>query len=471
MNRLDQITKHRPKHFSFSAVILASLLILVGTDSNAQEQHIQKSDISAWLNQYAVELSQNDLSGNTDDLYPLIEMVGNARIVAISESIHAAKEPMLFRNRVFKFLVEELGFDAIAIESGVVESQLVDNYVTGSVGDPDFPFESGISNGFDQFQQNQELIYWMGQYNKSLPTDSNKLRFFGIDMSGSPYHSLAARNPDTAIRTALEFLEKVDSESAVKFSARFEPYLPVLAEIFAYGSLTYDERNELTASIAELVSLFQRRRFQYISASNRNDYEWGAHAAVAASQADAWFREIPIEWESSDGFEWNIEAQEMRDRIMFDNLEWILDQLGDNSRLVVFASVAHITSSPWYLTSGGTDDGAAPFGRYARDKYGDDWISILSLAQSGVIDICAMPSEERLSRELAPPPEEAVEAMFALEEKPNYFVDLRTAPSAVTSWLHLEQDHWNGFGSYAFATIPSFDVAYFLNTVSPDCVQ
>lgn len=471
MSRIEQLTRHRLKLSNMSAVILASLLLLFGSDADAQEQHIQKADISAWLNQSAIELSENDLYGNTEDLNPLIEMVGDARIVAISESIHAAKEPMLFRNRAFKFLVEELGFDAIAIESGVVESQLVDNYVTGSDGDPHILFESGISNGFDQFQQNQELISWMKQHNKSLPEDSHKLRFFGLDVSGSPYHSPAARNPDTAIRTAIEFLEKVDSVSAAKFNARFEPYLPVLAKIFAYGSLTYDERNELTASIAELVTLFQRRRFQYISASNRNDYEWGAHAAVAASQADAWFREIPIGWESSDGFDWNIEAQEVRDRIMFDNLEWILEQLGEDSRLVVFASVAHITSTPWYLTSGGTDDGAAPFGRYARDKYGDDWISILSLVQSGVIDICAMPSEERLSQELAPPPEGSVEAMFALEAKPNYLADLRTAPSAVTAWLQQEQDHWNGFGSYAFPTIPSFDLAYFLNTVSPSCVQ
>ncbi len=468
---LEEIRGHLSKRLYLSAVLLASVLLLTGARATAQEQNIQKADISAWLNQAAFELSNNDLSGSNDDLYSLRDMVGDARIVAISESIHAAKETMLFRNRAFRFLVEELGFDAIAIESGVIESQLIDEYVTGGEGDPDLLFKLGISNGFDQFQQNQELIYWIAQHNKSLTESSSKVRFFGIDVSGSPYNSPAARNPDTSIRTALEYLENVDSESAAEFGTRFEPYLPVLAEIFAYGSLTDRERDDLTASIAEMVSLFQRRRFQYISASSEEDYEWGAQAAVAASQVDAWFREIPVGWESSDGFEWNIEAQEMRDRIMFDNLEWILNQLGHDSRLVVFASVAHITSTPWYLTSGGTDDSAAPFGRYAREKYGDDWISILSLTQSGAIDICLMPADERLSRTLTPPPDGSVEAMFALEEKPNYFVDLRTAPSAVTAWLQKEQDHWNGFGSYAFPTIPSFDLAYFLSTVSPDCVQ
>ena len=246
--------------------------------------------------------------------------------------------------------------------------------------------------------------------------------------------------------------------------------MPVLAEIFAYGTLSNEERKDLTASISELVSLFERHRFQYIAASSLDEYEWSAHAATAASQTDAWFREIPVGWESSDGFDWNIAAQEMRDRIMFDNLEWILEQLGQDGRLLVFASVSHITSSPWYLTSGGDDDGVAPFGRYARDKYGDDWVSILSLIESGEIDICAMPIDERISRELAPPPAGSVEAMFALDTKPDYLVDLRTAPSNVASWLQQVQDHWNGFGSYAFPTTPSFDLAYFLGSVSPDCI-
>lgn len=471
MSSVGQVFGHLSKIHGLSFALFVSLLLLTGKGADAQEQNIQKADISAWLDQSALELTNIDLSGSTDDIYPLKAMVGDARIVAISENNHAAKEQMLFRNRAFRFLVEELGFNAIAIESGVIESQILDEYVTGRNGNPELLFERGISNGFDQFRQNQELINWLRQHNQSLPDNSRKVRFFGIDVSGSPYHSPAVRNPDTALRTALEYLEKVDSESAAEFSARFEPYLPVLAEIFAYGSLTDEERDNLTASIAELVSLFQRRRFQYISESNEYDYEWGAQAAVAASQTDAWFREIPVGWESSDGFEWNIEAQEMRDRIMFDNLEWILDQLGPDSRLIVFASVAHITSSPWYLTSGGTDDSAAPFGMYARDKYGDDWISILSLAHSGGIDICAMPSDERLSRNLAPPPEGSVEEMFTLESKPDYLVDLRTAPSAVAAWLQREQDHWNGFGSYAFPTIPSFDLAYYLRTVSPDCIQ
>jgi len=56
-------------------------------------------------------------------------MIGNSRIVAVSEAVHAARQPLEFRNRLIKYLVEEMGFTAIALESGVVEGRLLNDYV------------------------------------------------------------------------------------------------------------------------------------------------------------------------------------------------------------------------------------------------------------------------------------------------------------------------------------------------------
>jgi erythromycin esterase len=62
------------------------------------------------------------------DLAPLQKMIGSARVVAVSEAGHDGAEPLLFRNRLLEYLVEELGFTAIAIESWVTEGQLVHDY-------------------------------------------------------------------------------------------------------------------------------------------------------------------------------------------------------------------------------------------------------------------------------------------------------------------------------------------------------
>jgi erythromycin esterase len=79
-------------------------------------------------------VSDADLDASTKELAPLDQMIGDAKIVGLSEGIHAGAEPLIFRNRVFKHLVERLGFNAIALESGIVESRLLNDYVTRGKG-------------------------------------------------------------------------------------------------------------------------------------------------------------------------------------------------------------------------------------------------------------------------------------------------------------------------------------------------
>ena len=60
-------------------------------------------------------------------------MIGDKPLVALSEGIHFAAEPLEFRNRVLQYPVERKGFTAIAIESGVVEGRVVYDYVHGAL--------------------------------------------------------------------------------------------------------------------------------------------------------------------------------------------------------------------------------------------------------------------------------------------------------------------------------------------------
>jgi erythromycin esterase len=81
------------------------------------------------------------------------EMIGAAKIVGLSEGQHAAAEPLEFRNRLFKYFVENLGFGAIAIESGIVESRVLNDYVTEGKAELDTVLKQGFSTGFDTFRQ------------------------------------------------------------------------------------------------------------------------------------------------------------------------------------------------------------------------------------------------------------------------------------------------------------------------------
>ena len=243
-------------------------------------------------------------------------MIGDAKIVGLSEGIHAAAEPLIFRNRVFKHLVEHMGFNAVAIESGIVESRVLNDYVTQGKGEFDAVLRQGFSVGSDTFRQNGELIRWMREYNARLPPGVVKVQIFGLDVPGSPGNRDAARGPDTALQSALQYLRVVDPQAAVQMQSRIEAFLPVLKGTNGYGDLKETERDTLTAAIADMVSLMERQRLAYVARSSKDDFDWAERAAIGARQTDTWFRRMPLGWKLDDGFDWTRHATQVRDRVM-----------------------------------------------------------------------------------------------------------------------------------------------------------
>ena len=111
----------------------------------------------------------------------LRRMIGSARIVALSEAVHDGAEPLAFRNQLLKLLVEDLGFTAIAIESGFTEGQGVHDYVLGGAGDLKTVMQKGFSWTFDRLPQNEALVRWLREYNAD-PRHTRKVNFYGYDV-------------------------------------------------------------------------------------------------------------------------------------------------------------------------------------------------------------------------------------------------------------------------------------------------
>jgi erythromycin esterase len=108
-------------------------------------------------------------------------IIGAARVVALGEPAHGAHEPLAFRNRLFRYLVEELDFTAIAIESGLPESRPIFDFVAGGPGDAGQVVRGNITCGFGEAQENGELVSWMREYNAGARRP-RKVRFYAIDL-------------------------------------------------------------------------------------------------------------------------------------------------------------------------------------------------------------------------------------------------------------------------------------------------
>lgn len=444
----------------------ALVLLMAAAPCGAQALAHVRTQFLQWAKESLQPVSGADLDASTKDLAPIEKMIGEAKIVGLSDGMHAAAEPLIFRNRLFKHLVEHLGFNAIALESGIVESRVLNDYVTQGKGEFDLVLKHGFSRGFDTFRQNGELIQWMREYNARLPPDAAKVQIFGLDISGSPGNFDAARGPDTALRSALEYLQAVDPQVATHMQSRVEAFLPVLKDTNGYGDLKESQRDALTAAIADLVSLMQRQRFAYVAKSSKEDFDWAERAAIGARQVDAWFRRMPVGWKLQDGLEWTRSAQQVRDRVMADNLEWVRSRLGPHGRVLLFAASGHLASTVVQFP-GHFYRELTPAGVYIEERYGSDFINILNPVVNGQIEYCS--ASPRRLMPLKTPPESAVETLFAAANVPRYFLDLRTAPNDVSSWLHQVHDHWNGFGAHQFATAGAFDLVYYVSPVTSAC--
>lgn len=403
-------------------------------------------------------------------------MIGSARVVALSEGVHGAAEPLEFRNRMLQFLVREMGFTAIAIESGVVEARLVHEYVRKGIGDLSTVLSQGLSWGWDHLPQNRALVEWLRRYN-SDPGRARKVNFYGFDVSGSPGSPEVTRGPDTALTETLRFLNRVDGPAGRRFCSALEPLvarmhlsIPPSSNALGYAGLSHIERDALTAGIADLVSLLEREEARYVAASSPGDYRWAYRAAIGARQIDNWLRQFPPgadeegAWlPAGEAFRFFSAATNVRDRAQAENLEWILREEGPDGKVLVFAARFHLSAmalrARFTPDSGEHEQQVA--GTYLRRRLGHELVTVCNLIGRGRT-ACGKHSET-----LHPPPSDSIDGLAAEVGAPVFLLDLRRAPTEVRRWLSQDRELVAGGQRLTLPLSEAFDILFYLDAVMP----
>ena len=161
-------------------VLVAAGMLAMARPSNGWAQ--SAAAFARWAKIHAHRLPVSDTVSDVA-LEPLGRIVGKARVVGYGEPTHGAHEPLAFRNRLFRFLVEHRGFTAIALESGFTESYRVYQIANGGDGDLGEVVRQGITWGMGQYPENEELVAWIRRYNMD-PAHRRKVHIYGMDLSG-----------------------------------------------------------------------------------------------------------------------------------------------------------------------------------------------------------------------------------------------------------------------------------------------
>ncbi|MFF1507169.1 erythromycin esterase family protein [Streptomyces sp. NPDC058326] len=356
-----------------------------------------------WLGDHAIPLTHLDPEAPLDDLEPLRDLIGRARVVAIGEHSHFVDEFIRLRRRLVRFLVERCGFTVLAFEYGFSEGFLLDAWGQGEGTEDELRahLAEAIPVGVD------EPLRWIRRHNHTAPAP---VRFAGIDIPA------AGGSLRPALAPVADYLRQVDPDTlplvqeAMRIAASFAG-ASAAAAAPAWARLPTADQDALTATLARLLIRFRAVAPLYVSRGDRHSYGIALHRLEGACRADHGFRAMAGLF-AGNGLTADTSA---RDAYMAESVLWHLERTEPGTRIVLAAHNAHIQKTPVSFDGHLT---GFPMGQHLSDILGDDYFA-LGLTSSGG-QTAEMVRDERARfgftiepTALRPPEQGSIEAAFA----------------------------------------------------------
>lgn len=358
----------------------------------------------------AFELREDQVS----DYDPLIERIGDARFVLIGEASHGTHEFYEERARITKRLIEEKGFDAIAVEADFPDAFRVNRYVRGSGTDQDA--EESL-RGFERFPawmwRNSavlDFVGWLRAYNDDLDPGKRRVGFYGLDL-----YSL-----NRSIDAVLSYLEKIDPEAAERARSRYSCFDHFGEDTQAYGFATaYGLAESCEREVVDQLIELNRRAAELAMRDGRlarDDFFSAEQNARLVRNAENYYRTMY----RSDVLSWNL-----RDQHMFETLteldRFLSTENGRLSKIVVWEHNSHLGDAR--ATEMG-NRGEFNVGQLIRQKYGSEAFLIGFATDHGTVTAASNWGLAGERKRVRPSLSGSVERLFHDSHIERFFVDL-----------------------------------------------
>ncbi len=301
------------------------------------------------------------------DLNPLLDRIGDARLVLLGESSHGTSEFYRMRARITKELVEKRGFNIVAVEADWPDAAQVHRVIRGSQQQPP------AQPAFDRFPRwmwrNEETrapVRWLRDHNRSLTNeadaDQTQVGFYGLDLY-SLFSSLAS---------VIAYLRQVDPEMAEMAIRRYGCLSPYESDPSAYGAATISGRfSGCTDDVVHVLTQLLENSME-LTAHDGQRFRDAIHNARLVANAEAYYRTLYMGERSS----WNA-----RDSHMFETLQSLLDH-DPGGKAVVWAHNSHLGNAA--ATEMGVR-GEHNLGQLAKREYGDQCYAIGMFTDHGTV--------------------------------------------------------------------------------------
>lgn len=287
-----------------------------------------KSDLTDELARDAV-----CLTGAPADYDRLLEMVGDRRFVLLGEASHGTHEFYRERARITKRLIDEQGFNAVAVEADWPDANRVNRYVLGRSADPDANTALSDFRRFPSWMwRNVDVVAfveWLKARNDAhhAPT---KAGFYGLDL-----YSLRA-----SMEAVVAYLDDVDPAAAAAARDRYGCFDHVGGEGPEYGhAVEFDLAMPCEDKVVAQLMELRRRATELLGRDGHvaeDDFFFAEQNARLVLNAERYYRTMYRGRVAS----WNLRDQHMAGTL--DALAAHLDRQFGRARVVVWEHNSHI---------------------------------------------------------------------------------------------------------------------------------
>lgn len=297
-------------------------------------------------------IKEHAIPFNEQSLNKIVESIGNAKIVMIGEASHGTSEFYTVRAEITKLLINQKGFNIVAVEGDWPSAQAVNRYVKGYEED-NANAAAILKESFNRWPQwmwaNEEVeqfVEWLKDKNNALST---KVGFYGIDL-----YSLFESMDEVIHFLSKNPKYKADFEHAKKAFSCFEPYNR-MPEHYALSTAQFTD--ECVREVTDLLRSLRNNKEQY---SNKHEADLNVMMnALVAKNAETYYREM-----MQDAISWNT-----RDSHMVEAINELLKYHGEDAKIIIWEHNTHIGDAS---ATSMKEDQMINVGQLIREQYGKD---------------------------------------------------------------------------------------------------
>ncbi|RNI29194.1 erythromycin esterase family protein [Rufibacter latericius] len=294
---------------------------------------------------------------NERDLDVLLQEIGDAKVVLLGEASHGTSEYYVWRAAITRRLMQEKGFDFVAVEGEWADSYRVNQFIKGPRRD-----SLAAVSLLEQYNRwptwmwgNHEvasLVTWLNGYNQDKPANA-KVGFFGLDVY-CLWESMTELMPYIKNNPELVKVAKGVHKCFQPFSSDAMQYAEAVASASANCRT---ETNRLWKEV-------QRQNPPEGTKPTEAQFVADQNALVALN-GERYYRAAV----SSNTESWNI-----RDNHMAQTLKRLLDFHGPDSKAIVWEHNTHVGDARYTDMAA---SGEVNVGQLVRKEYGEENVFIV----------------------------------------------------------------------------------------------